>query len=179
MNPNNKICVTFAHSNLTVNTIRRIGVILLLLVFLFGTTGLSVLRHICNSSHEKNITVYPEFFKSSGDACCDDETTGYASACSIEHEKDAIPQNVEAMPCCITTISLFKLEILTEQIHKLTIGAAHAFLPLGPFLLLTIPDYKQPRLEPAHFQFFSPPLFGKLLVQYLHQMKIPAHPSFF
>ena len=45
-------CITFAYSIKLMKTLQRIGILCMLLVFLFGTFGLSVLNHSCNSSNE-------------------------------------------------------------------------------------------------------------------------------
>ncbi len=158
-------------------TIQRIGIIFMLLVFLFGTTGLSVLHHICNSSKENIVTVYPEFFKSSGSSCCADESTGYACSNHVAKSEDALPRQIDASPCCKSIVTFFKLEILTERVTKLQVNTESAKNPEYPVLICSLPAFEQPLLKPAHFQFYSPPLFGKVLVYYLHQMKIPAHPS--
>ena len=159
-------------------TVQRIGILFLLLIFLFGTTGLSLLHHTCNSSKENNVTAYPEFFKTSGSSCCEDEFIGYASANQEAFTPDVLSQHLDAAPCCKTTVAFFKLLILTERVEKLTITDVSAHKPLVPVSLNTILPFEQPLLKPAHFQFHSPPLYGKTLVYYLQQLKIPDHPSF-
>ncbi|MEI7725546.1 MAG: hypothetical protein WCK09_10610 [Bacteroidota bacterium] len=160
-------------------TVQRIGILFLLLVFLFGTTGLSVFHHFCHSSNHGSVTLYPEIFHSSGSSCCDDEiTTGYACASHETFTTDPLSQHVDAAPCCKSTSTLFKLEILTEKVEKLVLNTFSEQPPLFSVSLNTMPLFELPLLKPAHYQFYSPPLFGKILVYYLHQMKIPAHPSF-
>ncbi len=159
-------------------TIQRIAAFLLLLVFLFGTTGLSVFRHICHSSNENNTSVYPEFFKNAASSCCADELTGYTSAGSGKATESDPFQHFNPAPCCKIIISFFKLEILTVRVEKVVFHTFFSRYPLYAISLLQLPVFLQPLLQPAYFQYHSPPLFGKMLVQFLHQMKIPAHPFF-
>ncbi len=158
-------------------TVKRVGSIFFLLVFLFGTTGLTVLRHTCISSKQNNVTVFPEFFKSSDDGCCENETTGYASACCSCHETAGTHPQVDSSPCCKSDLSFFKLEILTKTVDKLKLDVLNAFLHFRSNPLVSIPLFEQPVFEYAHYQFHSPPLFGRTLVYFLHQIKIPDHPS--
>lgn len=157
-------------------TIQRIGTLFLLLVFLFGTTGLSVFHHFCHSSNEGNVTLYPEIFQSSGSSCCENESaTGYACANYESVPADPLFQHIDAAPCCKSSTTLFKLEILTERVEKLVLNNVSEPQPLFSVSLNTMPPFELLLLKPAHFQFYSPPLFGKMLVHFLHQMKIPAH----
>ncbi|MCX6306336.1 MAG: hypothetical protein NT040_15330 [Bacteroidetes bacterium] len=158
-------------------TIQRTGVLLLLLVFLFGTTGISVFHHICSSSGQDNASVYPELFIRAGTSCCVDESTGYSCAHHETAAGSAEHHAVDAPPCCKSNLSFFKLEIPTERVEKLALNIDNAQLPLYPVILTMDRAAEQPPLMPAHFQFYSPPLFGKVLVHFLHQMKIPAHLS--
>lgn len=158
-------------------TIQRIGVFLLLLVFLFGTTGISVFHHICSSSNQEDVSVYPEFFKKSGSGCCVDEETGYACSQRVNSCNEALGQHIDASPCCISILSFFKLDILTVRAHQLLINDVLVQLVDYTDSLITTLSADRPFIIPGHFQFFSPPLFGKVLVHFLHQMKIPSHPS--
>ena len=157
-------------------TIQRIGILFLLMVFLFGTTGISVLHHICNSSNKQYVTAYPEIFNNAGSSCCEEESTGYTSAIHGDGPDETMPQNIASEPCCKNIASFFKLQILTERVEKLVLNITSEHQPLYPVSVSPSPNVVQPLLQPVHFQFYSPPLFGKLLVHYLHQMKIPAHP---
>ena len=154
--------------------IQRIGVLLLLLVFLFGTFGISVFHHRCNSSNEDNTSVYPELFTKAGSSCCVDEETGYVCSGHETAPEDIYHQKVDAAPCCKSTFSFFKLEIITERAEKFVLNTENSQLPLYPAFLPEEPKLEQPVLTPAHFQFYSPPLFGKVLVYFLNQIKIPA-----
>ncbi len=155
-------------------TVQRIGVILLLLVFLFGTFGLSVFHHHCNSSNEDIASIYPELFTRAGSTCCVDEETGYVCSGHKSSPEDIYHQEVDAAPCCKSTLSFFKLDILTIRAEKFVLNTENIQLPLYPAFLPEEPNVEQPFIMPAHFEFYSPPLFGKVLVYYLNQIKIPA-----
>jgi hypothetical protein len=159
-------------------TIQRIGVFFLLLVFLFGTTGISVFHHVCSSSNQDNVSVYPEFFKKSGSSCCADEETGYACSQRVNTSGEALAQHIDASPCCISIFSFFKLDILTVRADKLLIKDVLIQIPDDTDSIITDLPENHSFIVPCHFQFFSPPLFGKVLVYFLHQMKIPVRPSF-
>jgi hypothetical protein len=155
--------------------IQRIGILFILVVFLYGTTGLSVLDHSCNSSNERSVTIYPEIFKQAGSGCCTDGESGYACASHKYPVSNAFPENVDAQPCCKSIISFFKLEILTVRAEKLVVDNLYVQAQSFPVPAdVQIPNEQRP-LTPVHHQFYSPPLFGIRLVHFLHQMKIPAH----
>jgi hypothetical protein len=157
--------------------VQRIGALLILMVFLFGTIGLSVLRHRCNSSKQNSVTLYAEIFNRSQSSCCDDEPAVNASSCYHKFKGSEMSESIDPAPCCKSTISFFKLEIFSfrgdNKIFKI-VPFDHSLFPL---FFYEIEPYEQPDHVPAHFQFYAPPLFGKTLVYFLHQVKIPAHPS--
>jgi hypothetical protein len=157
------------------NTVKHIGIIFLLFIFLFSTTGISILHHICNSSQNDEVTVYPELFKGHGSSCCEADES--ESACDIQSGADAhIPQNINAMPCCINIKSYLKLHFVTERSEKLVINTVTTALPQFSQPLPEATVNASIIVPPHFFQFYSPPLFGKRLIHFLHQSKIPAHP---
>jgi hypothetical protein len=157
--------------------VQRICVLFLLLVFLYGTTGMSVLHHSCNSSNEKTLTVYPELFKNAGSSCCSEDETGYVSGLHHCPSENGLPATVDAVPCCKSNISFFKLEILSERAYNAVIAQVGDLITMKAAPVISATAAEQPVLNTPYFQFYSPPLFGKLLIHYLHQMKIPAHSS--
>ncbi len=158
-------------------TANRIGIFLLLLVFLFSTIGISILHQVCSSSHHNEITVYPELFKSTGSPCCG--ASAEVSCCDDDqgNQGDNASQVISAMPCCVSVNSYLKLEIPALRSEKLiinnfTVLLCHDALPSSDYAseeCLSLPG--------TLFQFYSPPLTGKRLVHFLHQPKIPDHPS--
>ena len=150
--------------------VKRIGTLFLLVIFLFGITGLSVFHHTCGSSHKDKVTLYAEIFKAAPGSCCEGEALKYASGCLED-----MTRKFDATPCCKSTNTFLSLHIVTERHDKLVIKG-FASIPISfpaslPVFILTDPIPG----SSVYFQFYSPPLTGKQLVHYLHQIKIPAH----
>jgi hypothetical protein len=155
------------------NILRRIGIFSFLVVFLFSTTGISILHHICNSSHHDDVTVYPEFFKGPGASCCEEDDAGAESNDQSEGMGSSDSLNIKAMPCCVNVNSFFKLQLPTVRAEKIAVNANVIIQPLFS-LSLTEPVASESSGVPIrHFQFYSPPLFGRRLIHFLHQPKIP------
>jgi hypothetical protein len=158
--------------------LKSIFALLILVVFLFGTTGLSVFHHFCSSSNEHDVTLYPELFDGSGDSCCADEEAGYACARHQGSAQGANPLGFDAPPCCKTVITFHKLEITSQRINResFTSRLTHAAFAESVTPGFGLAD--RPVFTPAHFQFYSPPLLsGKQLVLFLNQLRIPFSPS--
>ena len=158
--------------------IKRIGVIFLLAVFLFSSMGVSILHHICNISHTDDITLYPEFFQIPGSSCCEGDQEDSACISHDEMAKCCDRQDINATPCCVTINFFLKQEMVTIRAEKLTISSFPT-----PLLQYFLPVPEIAAIEsisnPIQFlQFHSPPLSGKQLIHFLHQPKIPDHPSF-
>lgn len=158
-------------------TAKHIGIFFLLFVFLFSTMGISILHHVCNSSHHNDITVYPEIFKTPGSPCCGASVEVSCCADNPGTEGDNASQVISAMPCCVSINSYLKLEILTLRSEKLILNnfttlLSHDALPMRDFTTV-----ESASASDNLFQFYSPPLTGKRLIHFLHQPKIPDHPS--
>ena len=158
--------------------VKNIAVLSLLLVFLLGTTGLSVLQHFCNSSKEHNVTIYPEFFNGSGATCCESESIGCACGTHENSAGTSGGNNVDAVPCCKTTISFYRLEVNTLKPDFRVFGAELFQISVESCDFSSLRAPADPFRGAAHFQFYSPPLLsGKQLVLYLNQLRIPVQPS--
>ncbi len=157
------------------NGIKQIGVICLLIVFLFCSMGVSVLHHICNTSQTDNITLYPEFFPESGSSCCEGNPEDYVCNTTVEMASFDNNQNIKAAPCCVSINSFLKLDLVTIRAEKLIIGSIPTLISL---YLLPLPANGVGELfliSNPFFQFFSLPRCGKRLILFLHQPKIPDH----
>jgi len=149
--------------------LKKTGIILLLLVFMTGSTGISILHHICSGSKTDHVTVYPEFFSHSSSACCADEET---------INRADLPVSFTATPCCKNLLSFFKLPVIT-------VLSSHPEIPVNPFIsflelnpgIQILRDIPFPEKN-IHFEFYSPPFYGRSLIHYLHQIKVPL-PSLF
>jgi len=153
-------------------TVKRIGILGLLAVFLFGITGLSVFHHTCTSSNQEKIAFYAEIFKQAPGSCCEDDAIDHPVA-----GLTGMSLSFDATSCCKSTTSFLALRIISERQDKLVIPYAIP-MPAPNLRPLSQPAFEsQVLIHPVHFQFHSPPRYGKQLVHYLHQIKIPAHPE--
>ncbi|MEI6683240.1 MAG: hypothetical protein WCO44_11460 [Bacteroidota bacterium] len=153
-------------------TVKRIGIIALLTVFLFGITGISVFHHACTSSNKEQVTVYAEIYRQAPVSCCEGEAFE-----PFRGHRDGMQQYLSAVPCCKSTNTFLALHIITERINALKLQQS-APLEKNTLVLLqeAIPE-NPARLQTIRFQFHSPPLYGTELIHYLHQIKIPALPA--
>ena len=158
-------------------TAKHIGIFFLLFVFLFSTMGISILHHVCNSSDHNDITVYPEFFKTPGSPCCGTSVEVSCCADDTGTAGDNAPQVISAMPCCVSINSYLKLDVLTIRSEKLIINNFTVLLSYDALPLHDFATEKSLSSPDNLFQFYSPPLTGKRLIHFLHQSKIPDHPS--
>jgi hypothetical protein len=157
--------------------IKNIGVIFLLSVFLFSSMGVSILHHICNTSNTDDVTLYPEFFQMPGSSCCEGGQEDLACYPDTETTSSDNTLYFNAAPCCVSINSFLKLEMVTIRAEKLMINS---FPTLVPQYFLPVPEIAaiESIKYPIHFlQFHPPPLGGKQLIHFLHQQKIPDHPS--
>ena len=152
------------------DTAKRIGNLFLLAVFLFGITGLSIFHHTCTSSNQQRVSLYAEIYKAAPGSCCGDE--------AYEHSHHATSnQQFDAVPCCKSTNIFLTLQFTSERLPKLVSQTVEtADVPfLTQFCPVPASDQKQPAA--GLFRVHSPPLFGKQLIHFLHQIKIPALPA--
>ncbi len=149
--------------------VKRTGILALLMVFLFGITGISIFHHGCTSSSNQQVTVYAEIYWQAPVSCCE----GEAFEPSRGHH-DGLPQHITATPCCKSINTFLALHIATERINSLKLQQTAPVVINTPALLPVALPENPVRLQTSRFQFHSPPLFGKELVHFLHQIKIPA-----
>jgi len=158
--------------------VKQISIVFFLVIFLFGTTGISLVHHICTHSHHDDLSVYPELFKNSGTSCCGEEEGGSAS--NDQNFTTGSPGllNISAIPCCLRLHSFLKLAINPEVTKTLVVSPSTEINSLFSISLTTLTAIDDLSVPAAYFQFYSPPLFGKRLIHFLHQSKIPSNPSF-
>ena len=151
--------------------VRQIGSLILVSVFLFGVSGLSVFHHSCASSGTDKVALYAGIFKAVPASCCEDENEPGIANSAADHG-----QGFDATPCCKSTNLFLALHVVSETVSVLHVTAtavpAHVELPLLP-----VPEaVSQVFIKEARYQFHSPPLYGIDLIHFLHQIKIPASP---
>jgi hypothetical protein len=139
----------------------------LLSCFMAGTTGFSYFIHECNSSHKKEITVFPEFVNEPATCCCSDE---------VPAGPDPFPAFSEPRCCTSTYVYL-----------KASFNGFPVFFDFSKDLLSNClyPDIQRPdQNDPAEFTSANftridhpPPRSGRLLIQFIQQIKIPVSVS--
>ena len=152
--------------------VRRIGIICFLLVFLFGITGISFYHHTCSSSNDDNVTVYPGIFEKPTLSCCENETTAQAG-----FTDSGSPVSIEATPCCKSISTYLKLQVITVRSYRLVLNLDNTLFTVFPLRDRVFPAIEQFFTKHFFLQFHPPPLAGRTLLQFLHQIKIPSHPA--
>ena len=151
--------------------IRKIAVFLILGIFLYTVTGVSVWHHHCNSSREDHIAFYPELF-GTGSSCCGEEETMPQNYSKSARQSDH--QAVEEAPCCKSTLTFLKADILPFTPGKTRIGGIESGT-MTPNCQINLFNAVEPEPKPVWLRFHSPPpVYGKKLIHFLHQIKIPA-----
>ncbi len=155
-----------------VKIIRQICSVLLLAVFLFGITGMSLYRHACLSSKTLEVTAYPEFVSGQGDECCPTEGAGYQSAPRDRFQAGA-PLSVDEPSCCKTSRIVLRLEFFSLTLEKAVVPAvtAEAGLLTEDPRLSVVSGSGFPTISGG---YHAPPgKAGKQLVLFLSQPKVP------
>ncbi len=168
----NKKYVIFAIAKY-METVRRIGSVVLLLVFLFGISGISIFHHTCTSSNLDRVTLYADIFHEAPPSCCADEA-GDPVAPSFSGVNTAI----DATPCCRNVNAFLVLHIVSNQFSR---SLQVVSVPVVAFCFsdLSVKSTCDPfQIASGRFQFHSPPLAGRQLVHFLHQIKIPSLPDY-
>ena len=150
--------------------IRNLFTILILIVFLTGTTGVSFYIHECRSSNTREVFAFPEISNKAISCCCDKEVL-----VSI-YSGESLPF-IEQPPCCTNTHIYLKAALTGFPVsYQLTDNLKQADLPT--YFLNILYDEQKYEME-SHVSIVDhpPPLSGKSLVYFLHQIKIPASVS--
>ena len=147
--------------------IRTSFLFMMLAIFLTGTTGISFYVHECSSSQIKEVFAFPEILPNTVSCCCAEEVHG--SVQSVE------PVSSFNEPDCCKNTHVYRKAVFT---------GFPVFYQFNPELLqIAIPaDFLslQHNMEGAEIVSFTPrvdhppPRSGKLLLHFLHQIKIPA-----
>jgi hypothetical protein len=144
--------------------IRNSLIFLMLAAFLTASCGVSFYVHECRSSQTRDVFAFPEIFNQRSSCGCEEVATGPAPDPFISfHEQD----------CCKTSHVYLKakisgLPVFSQAEGKLLFTAAQVDLP-G----LTLVNEKSPQIKEVISFYHPPPLYGKELIHFLHQIKIP------
>jgi hypothetical protein len=157
----NSICLEMKHA------VRISFLFLVLVIFITWTTGVSFYIHECNSSHKKEVVAFPEIFNNNISCCCQDEIHG--SITSYE------PVSSFSEPECCRN---------THVYLKASFTGFPMFYQFNPEVLqkVILLDFLsvQHNENVEEIAFFAPrvdhppPRSGKILIHFLHQVKIPA-----
>ncbi len=157
-------------------TLVRIGSLFMILVLLYGTAGMTVLHHVCNSSRTDEVTLYPGILEDKGSSCCGEEM-GMTRPVLPGNEKSTGNSCVDEPPCCTSILKYYKLDITQVRISEPVVTAISVAEIPSPVASATAPARTTHPMHSGFFRFKSPPLSGKALVIFLHQVRIPAPSS--
>jgi hypothetical protein len=145
--------------------IRNSLVFLMLAAFLTATSGISFYIHECRSSQTKDVFVFPEIFNQRSACGCDEAVAKPAADPFISfHEPD----------CCKTSFVYLKAKIAGLPVFSLTEGKP-LLIAVPAVVPGMIPDTeKTPETGEVISFYHPPPLSGRELIHFLHQIKIPV-----
>jgi hypothetical protein len=141
--------------------------LLVLAVFLTGTTGVSFFVHECTSSREKEVFPFPEIFDNKVDCCCDGEN---------QHEVIDGNQisSLNAPECCKNTHIYLKASFNGfPQFFQFTPDLSAKNIPTDFLNSLHEDIYSEIKTTEPRVDH-PPPRSGKILIHFLQQIKIPA-----
>jgi hypothetical protein len=148
-------------------TLGKFFLFLILAIFLAGTTGISFYLHECSSNHKRDIFVYPEISNKTASCCCADEVHG--SLNSVEKVT-----SFKEPECCKNTHVYLKVTFTGFPVfYQFDQKLLQIELP-ADFLSLSINDQVPVNVDYKLSIDHPPPRYGKSLVHFLHQIKIPA-----
>ncbi|HNY01551.1 MAG TPA: hypothetical protein PKG48_03135 [Bacteroidales bacterium] len=156
--------------------IRRIGALAMILVLLYGTAGMTVFHHICNGKHTDEVTLYSGILTGPESSCCGDEMRVAPVACSMNSKADGASR-IEEPACCKSLLAFYKLDVTqTRVMEPLHTTLAVADIPAAIECAISAAHPPQD-VTTSFYRFESPPLSGRSLVIFLHQVRIPAPSS--
>jgi hypothetical protein len=150
--------------------IQRIGILFFLVVFLFGTTGISIFEHICTCQDKTEVTLFPEIFTHHSSCCCSEgevELVTPDHAHLIGLEKPNHCKNIKFFIKATVT----PVPVVMNLFTFLDLAAPGCLLHLDIF-----PVYDRPVDDGVMHYCTSPPISGRQRIIALHQTKIPALP---
>jgi hypothetical protein len=148
--------------------IKHTGVLIILVIFLAGSTGITFSLHTCLSAGKTDVTVFPGLFEKNEGCCCGSDAP--ASLAS----PDPLPASWDAPDCCVLSKVFFKtITFPAPETIKMSPAVVDLFQIGQAFAETSCPTSREtvntlPLPDPS-----PPPLSGKLLVHFLHQVKIP------
>ena len=148
---------------------QRILSVFMMLILLAGTTGITVLQHVCNSGKTREIKAMDGISLESASVCgCEEDEAGPP----VGNDTDGVSLN--ASPCCISFTTFFRISFTTITTGPLFMVPLFDFQPVFNTNLTAKSLFDLIKPDQPFFRFHSPPLTGMKLLVSLHQIKIPA-----
>jgi hypothetical protein len=148
------------------NSFRTIFLFFILFVFLAGTTGISFSLHECKSSNKRDVSFFPEILNNTVGCCCFEEPAKVS-------DDDQI-LSLDEPECCTTT----------HVYLKASFNGFPIFYQFTPQLFQKVADaecfsFVNFKTEPVNSTILlqidhPPPRYGKILLNFLQQLKIPT-----
>ena len=149
--------------------LQNTGIIFLAALLIMATGGFSIYEHFCRCAGEKTASIFVE-------ATCHHESESSAASCCMiaEHTccgTEKTEKNCHDDDCCQTTETYLKIsDDFNYQFDKISLKFIVSFVQIlsGNSLLAVEQDYTLPVQD---FNDIPPPLYGRELVNHLHQLK--------
>jgi hypothetical protein len=150
--------------------LNSVFILMVVVIFLTGTTGISFSFHECTSSHRTEVFPFPEILNNTVSCCCADEV----------HDGVAGEEPVSSFSepeCCRNTHVYLKASFTGFPVSQ-QLNPDLSYQIISPDLLNLF--YKDLNIEIPDLNVrvdHPPPRSGKILVYFLQQIKIPAQVS--
>ncbi|MBW6459901.1 MAG: hypothetical protein K0B08_04945 [Bacteroidales bacterium] len=149
--------------------LQNTGIIFLAALLIMTTGGFSVYEHFCRCAGEKTASIFVE-------APCHHDDESLAVSCCMTEEHACFSTNHTEKSChndnyCQTTETYLKIsDDFNYQFDKISLKFIVSFVQIltGNSLMAVEQDYTFPVQE---FNDIPPPLYGRELVNHLHQLK--------
>jgi hypothetical protein len=147
--------------------IRSCFLFLMLAVFLCMTTGVSFYIHECRSSHTREILAFQEITNQKTACCCDDAVNGNILS------GESSP-GISEPECCINSHIYLKLSFTGFPLfYQFNPDLLQKDMSVGQLNTLSEDEKAEIDISPPRIDH-PPPRSGKVLIEFLHQIKIPA-----
>jgi len=149
-----------------IKRIKQIGIVIMVLVIFFSTTGISLYIHFCSCLNTTNYTFFPEFIKNKNNCCCEEKNN---------NTDNVNLYNFQNNDCCKNKHLLYKLNTyLIPLLLKITEKISFPLLFCYESEKLVYAIFSQTDFNKLYTYYFPPPhLYGKILLLFIHHIKIP------
>ncbi len=143
--------------------LKKTGAILVTLIYLLGSTGISFYSHTCSSSKINKTIVYPGLFKSAVSCCC-------SSTSDTDNSTE-----VDTASCCKSATTIIKLfSRYIPSVNTITVSPEATVEPCLSLQNEPVSDKSELSATSHGLEFYPPPPFGRRLLHFLHQIKVPS-----